>query len=97
MLMRRAGCGQFVPHGFRSSFRDWAAEVAKADRQTAQAALAHRIASGAEAAYLRSKLFDARKGLMSEWAQYCLAVEKPRMIQISLARQGGLLKAAMRT
>ncbi|MBC8038687.1 MAG: site-specific integrase [Rhizobiales bacterium] len=77
MLMRRAGYGQFVPHGFRSSFRDWAAEVAKADRQTAEAALAHRIASGTEAAYLRSKLFDARKGLMSEWAQYCLAVEKP--------------------
>ena len=77
MLMRRAGCGQFVPHGFRSSFRDWAAEVAKADRQTAEAALAHRIASGTEAAYLRSKLFDARKGLMSEWAQYCLAIEKP--------------------
>ena len=58
-----------VPHGFRSSFRDWAAESG-ASRETAEAALAHAVKNQVEAAYFRSSLFDARVGLMQAWSDY---------------------------
>ena len=58
-----------VPHGFRSSFRDWAAH-ANVDRQTAESALAHAVGDATEAAYLRSDLFDLRRAAMEQWATY---------------------------
>jgi integrase len=68
MLMRRLGRKE-VPHGLRSSFRDWAADNRK-DRELAEAALAHLLPDRAEAAYRRTDLFEARRGLMSEWAAF---------------------------
>jgi integrase len=68
MLMRRLGYEE-VPHGLRSSFRDWAAENRK-DRELAEAALAHVLPDRTEAAYRRSDLFEARRGLMKEWAEF---------------------------
>ncbi len=59
-----------VPHGFRSSFRDWAAECTNAPREVMEAALAHIIKDKAEAAYARSDLFDRRRRLMNQWADY---------------------------
>ena len=59
-----------VPHGFRSSFRDWAAECTNAPREVMEAALAHIIKDKAEAAYARSDLFDRRRHLMHQWANY---------------------------
>ncbi len=59
-----------VPHGFRSSFRDWAAECTDAPRAVMEAALAHVIKDKAEAAYARSDLFDRRRKLMDDWAAY---------------------------
>ena len=59
-----------VPHGFRSSFRDWAAEWAKAPRELAEAALAHVVGNATEAAYFRSDLFERRRVLMDAWASY---------------------------
>ena len=59
-----------VPHGFRSSFRDWAAECTNAPREVMEAALAHIIKDKAEAAYARSDLFDRRRSLMTQWAGY---------------------------
>ena len=56
-------------HGFRSSFRDWCAERANVDRQTAEAALAHAV-PGVEGAYLRADLLDKRRRLMDTWAQH---------------------------
>ena len=59
-----------VPHGFRSSFRDWAAEETDHPREVVEAALAHVVRNRVEAAYARSDLFERRRRLMDEWAAY---------------------------
>ena len=57
-----------VPHGFRSTFRDWAAEETDHPREVIEAALAHMVHNQVEAAYARSDLFERRRRLMDEWA-----------------------------
>ena len=59
-----------VPHGFRSSFRDWAAECTDAPHAVMEAALAHVVRNKVEAAYARSDLFERRRVLMDQWAEY---------------------------
>ena len=59
-----------VPHGFRSSFRDWAAEETNHPREVVEAALAHLVGNQTEAAYARSDLFERRRRLMDEWAAH---------------------------
>jgi len=59
-----------VPHGFRSSFRDWAAERTDAPHAVMEAALAHVVRNQVEAAYARSDLFERRRVLMEQWAEY---------------------------
>ena len=59
-----------VPHGFRSSFRDWAAERTSIPREVVEAALAHTAQNPTEAAYARSDLFERRRRLMDDWAGY---------------------------
>ncbi len=59
-----------VPHGFRSSFRDWAAEQTDAPHAVMEAALAHIVSNAVEAAYARSDLFDRRRRLMDAWESY---------------------------
>ncbi len=59
-----------VPHGFRSSFRDWAAEQTDAPHAVMEAALAHVVGNSTEAAYFRSDLFERRRTLMDQWAEY---------------------------
>jgi integrase len=66
--MRRLGRKE-VPHGLRSSFRDWAADNRK-DRDLAEAALAHALADKTEAAYRHSDLLDSRRVLMAQWASF---------------------------
>ena len=68
-LMRELGIGA-VPHGFRSSFRDWAAEKGDAPREVCELALAHVNSDRVEAAYRRSDLFERRRQLMTAWADY---------------------------
>ncbi len=64
-------CGvSAVPHGFRSSFRDWAAERTDHPREVVEAALAHVVQNKVEAAYLRTDLFERRRRLMEDWAEY---------------------------
>jgi integrase len=63
--------GDFVPHGFRSSFRDWAGEVSSFPRDVCEMALAHVIESKVEAAYARGTLFEKRVKLMGAWAMWC--------------------------
>jgi integrase len=60
-----------VPHGFRSSFRDWAAERTNYPREVAEMALAHTIQSKVEAAYRRGDLFEKRSRMMRDWADFC--------------------------
>ena len=64
-----------VPHGFRSSFRDWAAEDTDHPREVVEAALAHVVQNKVEAAYRRTDLFERRRRLMDDWAAY-LAAER---------------------
>ncbi|ODV13505.1 MAG: integrase [Rubrivivax sp. SCN 70-15] len=64
-----------VPHGFRSTFRDWAAERTNYPRDVAEMALAHAIGDKVEAAYRRGDLFDKRARMMNEWAQFLARVE----------------------
>ena len=59
-----------VPHGFRSSFRDWAAEETNHPREVIEAALAHVVQNRVEAAYRRTDLFERRRRLMNDWAAY---------------------------
>lgn len=68
-LLRSTGvAGQATVHGFRSTFRDWCADTGK-PRELAEAALAHTV-GGVEGAYFRSDLFERRRGLMDDWAEY---------------------------
>ncbi len=59
-----------VPHGFRSTFRDWAAEETNHPREVVEAALAHVVQNKVEAAYARSDLFERRRRLMDDWSAY---------------------------
>jgi integrase len=68
-LLRRLDIPSTV-HGFRSSFRDWAAEQSGASWAVCESALAHTIGNGVEQAYMRSDLFDKRRDLMQAWADY---------------------------
>lgn len=68
MVLRRMGLGHFTVHGFRSSFRDWAAEETDHARETAEAALAHIIGDQTERAYRRGDALEKRRALMSDWA-----------------------------
>jgi integrase len=58
-------------HGFRSSFRDWAAECTNFPSEVCEAALAHAVKNKAEAAYRRGDLFEKRRQLMASWARHC--------------------------
>lgn len=60
-----------VPHGFRSTFRDWAAECTNHPSEVVEMALAHAIGDKTEAAYQRGDLFEKRRRLMTAWAAYC--------------------------
>ena len=69
-VLKRMGCRATV-HGFRSAFRDWAAEQTNYPNHVVEQALAHAIANGVEAAYRRGDLFEKRRQLMQDWAEYC--------------------------
>jgi len=60
-----------VPHGFRSTFRDWCEEATSTPHAVCEAALAHTIADKVEAAYRRTDLFEKRTALMTAWAEQC--------------------------
>ena len=66
MMLRRMGF-TVTAHGFRSAFRDWAAECTSFPREVCEMALAHTIKSKAEAAYRRGDLLEKRRHLMADW------------------------------
>ncbi len=70
MLLRRMKVDVTV-HGFRSGFRDWAAECTGYSHEVAEMALAHTISNAVERAYRRGDLFDKRRRLMADWAAFC--------------------------
>jgi integrase len=70
-VLHRMKVEDVTVHGFRSTFRDWAAECTNFPNEVCEAALAHVIENKAEAAYRRGDLFDKRRKLMEAWATYC--------------------------
>jgi integrase len=82
MVLRRIKIDVTV-HGFRSIFRDWAAECTNFPNEVCEAALAHVIENKAEAAYRRGDLFDKRRTLMEAWASYCAALVEMGRIPLS--------------
>ena len=76
-----------VPHGFRSTFRDWAAERTNYPRDVAEMALAHAIGDKVEAAYRRGDLFEKRRLMMADWACFLARVEvKGQVVDIASKR-----------
>jgi len=69
-LLQRMGY-KITAHGFRSTFRDWAAEQTSYANHVVEQALAHAIANGVEEAYRRGDLFEKRSRLMQDWSNYC--------------------------
>ena len=77
MLLRRPGSDDLTVHGFRSSFRDWAAERTSFPAEVAEMALAHAVGDKVEAAYRRGDLFHKRRQLAEAWAKFCAAAPVP--------------------
>lgn len=89
MLLRRMERGDITPHGFRSSFRDWAAEQTSFAREVCEQALAHRTSNKSEAAYLRTDMLDRRRQLMAEWGAYCAKGKPATAENVVHIRHGG--------
>jgi integrase len=69
-ILKRMKRQDITPHGFRSTFRDWAAETTSHPSDVVEMALAHTVANKVEAAYRRGDLFEKRRALMADWAEY---------------------------
>jgi integrase len=80
MVLRRMKIDGVTVHGFRSAFRDWAAECTNFTNEVCEAALAHVIGNKAEAAYRRGDLFDKRRKLMEAWATYCTTPKAGKVV-----------------
>jgi len=76
-VLRRMNRDDITVHGFRSTFRDWAAERTNYQNQIVEMALAHVVGNKVEAAYRRGDLLDKRRRLMRDWARYCTSEPQP--------------------
>ncbi|GMO86166.1 hypothetical protein BwSG20_73410 [Bradyrhizobium ottawaense] len=72
-VLRRMGLSDVTVHGFRSAFRDWAAETTAYPNHVVEMALAHTVSNKVEAAYRRGDLFEKRRRLLAEWGRHCAA------------------------
>jgi integrase len=73
-------------HGFRSSFRDWAGDIARAPREIAEAVLAHTVGNQTERAYRRGDALDQRRKLMDAWASYCGSTPSANVVDLNSRR-----------
>lgn len=71
-VLRTANSGKATVHGFRSGFRDWAAECSSVPGEVVEAALAHTNTNRVEAAYRRTNYLEKRRGLMNDWAKFLM-------------------------
>jgi integrase len=86
-VLRRMDRGDLTVHGFRSSFRDWAAERTNFPSEVAEMALAHAVGDKVEAAYRRGDLFERRRRIMTHWAKFCMTLKQTRSAQSSRVPQ----------
>lgn len=91
-VLERMQRGDITVHGFRSTFRVWAAEQTVYPKEMAELALAHAVGSAVEEAYQRSDLFERRRALMKDWADWCKLVQ-PSSGQGQVAMLGSPSKA----
>jgi integrase len=84
-VLERLGRADITVHGFRSTFRDWAAEETNFDRDVIEMALAHAVSNRVEAAYRRGDLFAKRVTLMEAWGDYCCSELRRRFPQSEFA------------
>ena len=83
-VLQRMERSDITVHGFRSTFRDWAAEQTNYPREVAERALAHKLRDRTEAAYERTDHFNKRRRLMAEWAKFCTTAGSARAEVIAL-------------
>src|SRR3546814_16824975 len=74
-------------HGFRSAFRDWAADETACPREVPEAALAHAAPNEVEAAYRRTDFFDKRRALMDAWAGFVTGDKGSKIVRLARAGQ----------
>jgi integrase len=88
-VLQRMGRSDLTVHGFRSTFRDWAAERTKFPNEVVEMALAHTVGDKVEAAYRRGDLFEKRRALMRTWANYCIQARLGgNVVQLQNANSG---------
>jgi integrase len=86
-LLERMGRADLTVHGFRSTFRDWAAERTNFSSEVVEMALAHAVGDKVEAVYRRGDLFHKRSRLMTSWTDFCTnALLTGKVLPISRAR-----------
>ena len=85
--LRRMGRDDLTVHGFRSTFRDWAAEQTAFPAEVAEMALAHAVGDKVEAAYRRGDLFEKRRRLAEAWATYCSSARRADGAIVPLRQQ----------
>jgi integrase len=86
--LRRMGRADVTVHGFRSAFRDWAAEQTGFPHEVVEQALAHTISNKVERAYRRGDLFAKRAKLMQAWASYCASPPTSKNGEVVVPLQG---------
>jgi integrase len=86
--LKQMGRGDLTTHGFRSTFRDWAAEMTAYPHELQEMALAHVVSDKVEAAYRRGDMLEKRRRLMADWAGYCTSTPRQgrRVIPIRAGR-----------
>jgi integrase len=89
MALRRMKRGDLTVHGFRSTFRDWAAERTNFPAEIAEMTLAHAVGNKVEAAYRRGDLFERRRRIMADWAKFCGMPKTPDKQKILAFRKSG--------
>ncbi len=82
-LLKRMTRSDITPHGFRSTFRDWASECTSYSHEVQEMALAHIIKNKAEAAYRRGDLFEKRRAMMDDWQRYCETTKSGKVSSIN--------------
>ena len=85
-VLRRMKRGDLTAHGFRSTFRDWAAETTSYPAEIVEMALAHTVGNKVEAAYRRGDLFEKRRRLMADYGTYCSMPSAPPNATVTLLR-----------
>lgn len=89
-VLKRMERANLTAHGFRSSFRDWAAEATNYPRDMAEMALAHTVGDKVEAAYRRGDMFEKRRRMMADWSTHCDTIHKVgEVIHLNEARSLG--------